>query len=53
MMVAAIGYGVLFPLAFTGSVRIVCLLLGTTLSERTSSSSDRQSRQVASRRIGS
>jgi hypothetical protein len=33
MMVAAIGYGVLFSLAFTGAVRIVCLLFGTTLPE--------------------
>jgi hypothetical protein len=32
MMVAAVGYGVLFSLALTAGVRIACLLLGTTLS---------------------
>ena len=32
MMVAAVGYGVLFSLALTGAVRMACLLLGTTLS---------------------
>jgi hypothetical protein len=32
MMVAAVGYGVLFSLALTAAVRMVCLLLGTTLS---------------------
>jgi hypothetical protein len=31
-MIAAIGHGVLFSMAFTGLVRIVCWLLGTTLS---------------------
>ena len=33
MMVAAAGQGVLFSLALTGAVRIVCLLFGTTLPE--------------------
>lgn len=33
MMVAAFGQGVLLSLALTGAVRIVCLLLGQTLSE--------------------
>jgi hypothetical protein len=31
IMVAAIGYGVLFSLALTGGVRMVCWLLGTEL----------------------
>lgn len=33
MMVAAIGHGVLFAMALTGAVLIVCLLLGITLPE--------------------
>ena len=33
MMVSAIGQGVLFSLALTGGVRILCLLLGITLPE--------------------
>ena len=31
MMLAAVGYGVLFSLALTGGVRIACMLLGMTL----------------------
>ena len=32
-MVAAIGYGVLFSVAFTGAVRIACFMLGKTLPD--------------------
>jgi hypothetical protein len=32
-ILSAIGYGVLFALALTGGVRIVAMLMGTTLSE--------------------
>lgn len=33
MMVSAVGQGVMFSLALTGGVRIVCRLLGTPLPE--------------------
>lgn len=36
MMVAAIGYGVLFSVALTGAVRIAFVLCGATLSDRAS-----------------
>jgi hypothetical protein len=32
-LVAAIGYGVIFALAFTGALRIAAYLFGTTLPE--------------------
>ncbi len=34
MMLAAVGYGVLFSLSFTGAVRLGCWLVGMSLSER-------------------
>jgi len=34
MILAAVGYGVLFSLSFTGAVRIGCWLVGMPLSER-------------------